>query len=326
MKKFLFIYLFLILIPLKAQSKLVFTSIDYQNDDVRAAICESDGSNRLELGFNKTYLPVWFNNKIILNSDTFIWECDTAGSNLTRLFPGYRVTPSHNQEKFAFYNEDGIGIADVNRKLIKQISVDALNDAAITWSKNDDKVSFFGSEKMKCYLFNLLNDSLETFGDSILHPLWNSSNDYVLYNHALTTDSFEVVLQLDGINDSKKVISKKDENAVVPIWSNDGNKIAYLSFKSAVEYSQFTDMYSCNLIIYELGKDTSQVISENASFTDKAFPQMCFDEKDEFIYFTKINKNGIGSIARINLSTLQEEVISKDSNLDERFPLVKTFR
>ena len=121
------------------------------------------------------------------------------------------------------------------------------------------------------------------------------------------------------------IINKKDENAVVPIWSNAGDKIAYLSFKTVVQNSPESDLYPCNLMLYDVGKRSSQILSGDASFTDKAFPQMCFDEKDEYIYFTKINEAGLGSIARINLKTLQQETISKDSNLDERFPSVKNF-
>lgn len=324
MIKVIFIIACIILTKSYSQTKIIFTAIDYNHDEVRATICESDGSKRNELGFNKTYLPVWFNDKILLNSDTFIWQCDTSGENLLKLFPGYRVSVSNNKKMFAFYNKDGIGISDEVGKVVKRIMVNAFQDAAITWSKNDDKVSYFDPDKKICYLFNLTNDSLEIFGDSIFHPLWNRENDYVLYNRALSNGKFAVVLKSKQTQ-SELIINKQNENAVVPIWSNSGDKIAYLSFQTEIENSPETDIYTCNLVLYDLKKGTTQILVTDAGFTDKSYPQLCFDEKDEFLYYTKVNEIGLGSIARVSLNTLQRETISKDFNIDERFPLVKTF-
>lgn len=322
MRKFLTTLFILAAIQLHPQTKIVFTAIDYPNDEVRAVICDSDGNNRIELGFNKTYLPVWFNDKILLNSDTFIWQCDSSGENLQKLFPGYRAVVSNNKKMFAFYDRDGIGIADASCKVIKQIAVNAFEDAAITWAKNDDKVSYFDPEKKISYLFNLKNDSLEIFGDSIYHPLWNPRNELVLYNQTLHDEKFCVVVK-NIKSDSKNVISGQNENAVVPIWSSAGNKIAYLSFRTPIENSPQSDIFPCNLILYDLENKVSTILTSEAGFTDKAFPQMCFDERDEFLYFTKINENNLGSIARINLKTFKQETISVNMLLDERFPLVK---
>lgn len=309
---------------LHAQTKIVFTAIDYQYEEVRAVIFNEDGSNRTELGFNKTYLPVWFNDKILMNSDTFIWQCDTSGTNLVKLFAGYRASISNNKKMCAFYDKDGIAISDEQGKILKRIAVNTFEDAAVTWSKNDDKVSYFDPDKKVCFLFNLSNDSIEVFGDSIYHPLWNLKNDFVLYNQAKADGKYDVVLKTIQ-SDSTKVINSDKENAVVPIWSSDGKKIAYLAFDLEIENSLNTDIYSCKLILYDLEKQEKRVLAADAGFTDKAFPQMCFDEKDEFIYFTKINENSLGSIARINLKTFRQEVISKDPTLDERFPHVKSF-
>ncbi len=324
-KTLTFSYLFFFSIQSYTQTKIVFTSIDYSNEEVRAVICEDDGNNRNELGFSKTYLPVWFNDKILLNSDTFIWQCDTSGENLSKLFPGYKVSVSNNKKMFAFYDKDGIGIADLSNRIVKQIMVNAFKDAAITWSKNDDRVSYFDPEKGICYLFNLTNDSLEVFGDSIFHPLWNLNNDYVLYNQTLSDGKFDVVLKnvLTGL---QTIINKKDENVVVPIWSNFGNKVAYLSFNDNIENLPQTDLYPCRLVLYDIESKNSTTLSTEAAFTDKAFPQMCFDNNDEFIYFTKINENGLGSIARVNLKNLNQDVISRDLTLDERFPQVCIFK
>ena len=324
MKTFLLIFALSVITRLCSQTKIVFTAIDYQHDEVRAVICNSNGSSRTELGFNKTYLPVWLKDKILLNSDTFIWQCDTSGSNLQKLLAGYRVTVSNNENMFAFYDKDGIAISDVKGNITKRIEVSIFEDAAITWSKNDDKVSFFDPDKKVCFLFNLTNDSIEVFGDSIYHPLWNLKNDLVLFNKAKADGRFDVVLKKMN-SDSAVIINSAIENAVVPIWSNDGSKVAFLSFETEIENSLQTDLFPCKLVLYDLETRNKRVLSADAGFTDKAFPQMCFDGKDEFISFTKINENGIGSIARVNLQTFEQEVISKNPALDERFPHVKSF-
>lgn len=325
MKKFLTVYLVLLAIQLYSQTKIVFTAIDYSINEVRASICDSDGNNRNELGFNKTYLPVWFNDKILLNSDSFIWQCDTSGENLQKLFPGYRASVSNSKKMFAFYDRDGIAIADEKGKVIKQISVNTFQDAAITWTKNDDKVSYFDPEKKICYLFNLTTDSLEIFGDSIYHPVWSPKNNFLLYNQALQDGKFSIVLKNLQTN-VKVIVNKNNENTVVPIWSNTGNKIAYLSFKIAVEDTPESDLIPCSLILYDIASRKSILLSEEAGFTDKAYPQMCFDDEDKFLYFTKINEYNLGSIARVSLLTLQQENISNNASIDERIPQIKTFK
>lgn len=321
---FLLLFLFLSF-HLFPQTKILFTAIDYSSGEVRATICDEYSTNRHDLGFNKTYLPVWFGEKILLNSDNFIWQCDTAGERLTQLFLGYRVSVSNDKKMAAFYTSEGINIADESGKVIKQIFVNTLNDAAITWSRDDDKISYFDPDKQKCFLFNLKNDSIEVFGDSIFHPLWNPTKNYLLFNRALSDGKFNIVVR-DLLNGIEFIINKTGENALVPIWSSDGSKIAYLSFKTFLESSPETDLYACDLILFDLEKKSHKKLASNAGFTDKAFPQMSFDEKDEFLYFTLVNDNGLGSIARVNLRSMKQETIGKDNQIDERFPHVKTFR
>jgi hypothetical protein len=319
-----------------AQIKIIFTSIDYNTEDVRAVICDFDGSNRIDLGFNKTYLPVWFNDKILFNSDTYMWECDTAGNNLKQLPEGFRISVSNDKTKFAFYNSKGIAISDSSGKIIKQILVDAWEDITITWSKDDEMISFYNPELDICYLFKLSNDSLMVFGDSIYHPLWNKKNDKILYNK-ITDEGFFDVMLIDSLGSKNPVrINSEKELAVVPVWSNSGEKIAYLSAAAEPEEEWITDMLTSKLILYDLNTSASIILTERAGFTDQAFPQIFFDENDEYIYFTSINDNGMGALTRINLNFLnnsdlsgqlpiQIEIISKDSSVDDRFPQVKKF-
>ena len=52
-------------------------------------------------------------------------------------------------------------------------------------------------KKSVTYLI-LTNDSLEIFGDSIYHPLWNPANDFIIFNRARQME--------DSIYSDKKII------------------------------------------------------------------------------------------------------------------------
>ncbi|MEO8398422.1 MAG: hypothetical protein ABI550_01265 [Ignavibacteriaceae bacterium] len=319
--------LVLILLPFLSfpQTKIIYTAVDYSLNEVRAAICDSSGSNKYDLGFSKTYLPVWFGDNILFNSDTYIWKCDTVGGNLTKMMEGFRVSVSHDETMFAFYNLKGIGIADTSGKIIKQYLVEPWRDVTITWSKNDDQISYYNLEKETCYLFNLENDSLINFGEEIFNPLWHKSNSYILYNQKNKDGLFDVIL--NSIEKNKRLIlNSPGEMALVPIWSNDGTKIAYLVIKDKPKMEVQTDMLESTLMLYDLKTKAHTILTGDAGFTDQAFPQMSFDKNDKNIYYTSISSTGIGTLTKINLKTLSKEIISRNKNIDERFPLVKTFK
>jgi hypothetical protein len=320
MLKFLLLFFPIFILP---QTKIVYTAVDYSLGEVRAAICDDNGGNKYDLGFSKTYLPVWFGENIVYNSDTFIWQCDTTGENLKQVIDGYRIAVSHDQKKYAFYDFNGIGVVDNSGKLIKQIFVDAWQDVTITWSSNDEHLSFYNNEKDECFLFHLEKDSLISFGKGIYHPLWNKTNGNILYNERTIDDLYDVVIK--DTSGKTEIINKPGEMAVVPIWSSSGTKVAYMIIKYQAEQNVDSDMLESTLMLYDTGSKTIKMLANDAGFTDQAFPQMCFDENDNFIYYTAINELGLGSLKKINLNSLESFTISKDPNIDERFPQVKTF-
>lgn len=309
-----------------SQTKIIYTSVDYVHEEVRAAISDSAGKNKTDLGFSKTYLPVWFGSNILFNSDTYIWQCDTTGNNLTQVMPGFRVSVSNDKKKFAFYNAEGIGISDSSLKIIKQVYVEPWEDVTITWTQDDDKISFYNKKKEQCFLFNLSRDSIIEFGSKIIQPLWHLNNSIVLYNRGDQSGRFDVVL-FDEASQDSSVISQPDEMALVPVWSSGGDKIAYLSIKEgkADSLGIITDMIFADLILYDLQADEKKILTADAGFTDKAFPQMFFDEEDSYLYYTAITGNGTGALAKINLETFWKTILIKEPLIDERFPHVKTF-
>ena len=320
--------LLLILVPFTifSQTKIVFTSVDASNDEVRAQVFNENGNNRIDLGFSKTYLPVWFGDKILYNSDTYIWECDTTGENLKQREDGFRISVSHDQTKYAFYNNDGIGIADTSGKIINQVMVEAWPNVTITWSLDDSKISYYDIEKEKCFLFDLKNDSLITFGEWIYHPLWHKNQNKILYNKAAGEEEFDVVIQDSMDFSTAAIINKPGEMAVVPVWSDLGDKIAYLVIKKDSAVQVDSDMLPSFLMLYNLNTKEHTMLADDAGFTDEAFPQISFDARDENIYYTAINENGLGEIKKINLLTREEFTLSDNPSIDDRFPQVKTFK
>lgn len=308
-----------------AQTRIIYTAVDYINNEVRAAVCNEDGKNKYDLGINRTYLPVWFGDNILFNSDTYIWQCDSTGENLKQLMPGYRVSVSHNQKKYAFYSSSGISIADTSHKVIKEILIDPWEDVAITWSKDDTKISYFNLATNKLYLFDLFKDSVSTIGDHVYHPLWNPSDRRILYNQKNEDNLFGVYV-IDSLNSrDKNLISLSGEMAVVPVWSNDGNKIAYMVIHKEQDDSLQTDMFFSDIILFNTKTGERKILTSSAGFTDQAFPQIEFDENDWYLYYTTITNYGTGALARIELATGKTEIISNDPKIDDRFPHVKKF-
>jgi len=307
---------------LYSQGNILFTYVDYKNGEVRAAICDQSGNNRNDLGFNKTYLPVWFNGKIILNSLNYIWICERNGANFTKIREGFRASSSLSNKYFAFYTQEGIAIFDSSFKLRKELSLNVWTDVSVTWLKNDSVISFFDSEKESTVLFNIENDSLYIFGKDIYHPIWNPKSGDIIYNKILSNGNFAIYKSLDdmpGENDS--LLTLQTENAIVPVWSNNYDKIAYMRIKEDSLQTIESDMLSAEIILYDLCLNKYSLISEDAGYTDQAYPQFSFDENDEYIYYTALTENGSGIIKKININTLKAEIITKDLQIDERIPL-----
>jgi hypothetical protein len=322
------ITLFLIITDISiCQSKILYTYIDNSQNEVRAAMVDEDGTNNIDLGFNKTFLPTWMNEKIILSSQNFIWMSDTNGYDMKKIGLGYRASVSYKEDKLAFYNKDGIIIYDSIGKFLKQIEIEPWFDVSITWLANDSCISYYELKNQACKIFNLCTDSIWVFGDYIYHPVWCPKNNWILFNKQLEDGIFAVFYTDKFTNDESSIqVSKNGEMCVVPIWSNDGEKIAYLRIKPDSLQNIETDMFISDLIMYDVKSDKQTVLTNNAGFTDQAFPQICFDDTDENIYFTSLNENGTGSLSKINLNTMQATLISINKDRDERLPHFRNFQ
>lgn len=309
-------------VPLFSQGNILFTYVDYKNDEVRAAVCDQSGNNRIDLGFNKTYLPVWFKGKIILNSLNYIWTCEVNGENFTKIGEGFRASSSISNRYFAFYTQEGIAIYDSSYKLKKELSLNVWTDVSITWLNNDSIISFFDTEKESTVLFNIETDSLYIYGKDIYHPVWNKKTGEIVYNKILDNGNFAIFKSSSdtpGISDS--ILTLASENAIVPIWSNSYDKIAYMRIKEDSLQSIDSDMMLADIILYDFMTKKYYMIAGDAGYTDQAYPQFSFDETDENLFYTALNQEGSGIIKKINIKTLQTDQITKDLQIDERIPL-----
>ncbi|MHC1739305.1 MAG: hypothetical protein AB9882_14965 [Ignavibacteriaceae bacterium] len=309
-------------VRLYSQGNILFTYVDYKNEEVRAAVCDGYGGSRIDLGFNKTYLPIWFNGKIILNSLNYIWSCEINGENFSKIGEGFRASSSLSNKYFAFYTQEGIAIFDSSYKLKKELSLNVWTDVSITWLNNDSIISFFDTEKESTVLFNIETDSLYIYGKDIYHPIWNKKTGEIVYNKILENGNFAIFkssLDTPNINDS--LLTLDSENAIVPVWSNNYDKIAYMRIKEDSLQSIDSDMMLADIILYDFPAKKHYLISGDAGYTDQAYPQFSFDDTDENLFYTALSQDGSGIIKKINIKSLHTDIITKDLKIDERIPL-----
>lgn len=319
----LIIVLFGILsVALFGQGRILFTYVDHENGEVRASICDENGENKMDIGFNKTYLPVWFNGKVLLNSLNYIWRCESNGENFTKIGEGFRASSSTTGKYFSFYTRDGIAVFDSNYNAKKNLVLDVWTDVSVTWIKNDSIISFYDPKKESTIFFNIENDSLYSFGKEIFHPVWSKVTREIIYNKVLNNGNFAIFLNKSS-NPSEKdlVLTAESENALVPIWSNNFDKIAYLRIKEDSLQTIDSDMLLADLILYDLVTRKYQILVRDAGYTDQAYPQFSFDDVDENIFYTSLSDRGTGIIKKVNLESLKTEIISKNILIDERIPL-----
>lgn len=320
--KIFLLLLFILSASIHSQEKILYTYVDYKLGEVRAAILNTANKERTDLGFNKTYLPAWLGDKILFNGQNYIWRCNEDGNDLKKITDGFRVSVSADQNLFAFYSKNGISIYDSSLNLFKELDVDAWTDVSITWLKNDSAISYYNLDKQTCYLYFIYEDSVTQFGEYVYHPLQFGSQ--VIFNRMDETGLFSVYIhEVDKEIESARKISEADEMAVVPMWSHDGKEICYLRVKPDSAQNIQSDMFRSELIFYDLEKSTYKILSDDAAFTDQAFPQFTFSQDGEYIFYTAIVENGNGVIKIISLINFEVEQLTDDVWLDERFPICK---
>jgi len=111
------------------------------------------------------------------------------------------------------------------------------------------------------------------------------------------------------------------ENSIVPIWSPSGRFIVYMTLLSKNSI-QNSDFIPARIVLYDTKSKTKQIISEDAGFTEGAYPQFSFSKDERYFYYTAIRENGTGTIIQVDLnSNFEKRILINDSNLDARLPL-----
>lgn len=312
---------FFVSIKISPQENILYTYVDYRSGEVRAAMLNTASNERLDLGFNKTYLPAWIGNKILFNGQNFIWRCNDDGSELTKIGDGYRVSVSQNENLFAFYSKNGISIYDSSLNFLKEIEVETWTDVSITWLKNDSAISFYNLQKQICYLYFIFEDSIAQLGEFIYHPIQSGSQ--IVFNK-LEKGIYSIFLMNETESPAiARLISNGFDNSVVPIFSHDGNKICYLKILPDSLQNIQSDMFRSELVLYDIEKSETKILATDAAFTDQAFPQFTFSNSGEEIFYTAMNENGLGVLKKISLRNKPIEQLTIDPALDERFPICR---
>ncbi|MBI2417922.1 MAG: hypothetical protein HYV28_08470 [Ignavibacteriales bacterium] len=301
---------------LSAQSAYIYTYVDYKNQDARIAIQNEKTGKSFDVGFIQSHLPIWAGNEVIFNGQNTIWKCDREGENLRRISPGFRASLSHDGSKYACYTGEGITVFDTSGKMLKILDLTPWIDITITWKPGDSVITYFSEEKQSCMMYFLNNDSISTLGKRIYQPTWNS-HGICLYNKLEESGMYQVYTKQGG---RERKISFDDRMAVVPSWSNSGKAIAYLSVLPDSVQPGNTDMYVSELMLYETATGNTTILTSDAGFNDKVFPQLAFSEDDSFIYYTAVAENGNGKLKKINARTLESFVLREGAMIDCRFP------
>lgn len=320
MRYFFFIIYFFIFSQVFPQ--VVFTAINHSLNDVRACFFDDSTNEIIELSSNNSYLPVWFDDKIIFNFGNHVWLTDKTGNEQRILFEGVKPVVSKKNKFIAAYTRDGIVVADSQFKILKTIEVNYWDKITPTFSFDECSVSYYDKERESTFLFNWFNETNKQFGKMIYHPTWSPDGKKILLNTGKIDEDFRV-----GIVDSSwkegdpiSFITSKNENCILPIWSPRQNYIAYMILKSNKTLPN-SDFIPGSIILYNISTRVKTVIAEDAGFTEGAYPQFCFDREEKFFYYTAINDLGYGIIARINLKdNYEKKNLTNDINLDCRLP------
>lgn len=306
----------LLVLTQHAQTRVLLTYVDNASGEARVGVWNEKEKSMLDLGFNKTYHPAKFGEKILMNGDSFVWSCAADGSGLRKIIYGYKAAVSHREDKFACYTGKGIGIVDSSGKTLKEIEVDPWTDMSVTWSENDESIYYYELVRQTCYRYDLHNDSLSVFGRGVYQPVF--FNGRIAFNK-LSEDGIYSVFHGNTIADAKE-ISGKMEMALVPSLSHNGRFVAYLSILPDSLQPAHTDMFRGRLCLYDSQSGNTTILSENAGFSDQVFPQASFSEDDRHILFTTIGEQGFGEIYCINVLTGNYTFKIAKSGMDIRFP------
>lgn len=318
------IFIGLVILRLSLYSQIVFTGMDRLTGNVKAFYLNVETEQLIELSYSNSYLPRWLNeNQIVLNIGNSIFKVDKFHEQQIYFFEGYMPAVSNSGKYIAAYSQKGITIADSTGKILRVFEVDYWSKITPIFSHDEKSVFYYDKKREATFKFDWEKLTNHLFAHYVFHPVYSSDGSKLLINIGKVDSNFRVGIVDTSWNENQPVnyITSIYENSIVPIWSPSGRFIAYMTLLSnnAVQNSDFIP---ARIVLYDTKSKTKQIISEDAGFTEGAYPQFSFSKDERYFYYTAIRENGTGTIVQVDLfSNFEKKVLINDSNLDARLPL-----
>lgn len=303
--------------------QIVFTGFDRLTETVRAFYLDIDYGQISELSYANSYLPRWLNeNYIILNIGNSIFKVDKFRQKQFFFFEGFMPVVSPSGKYVAAYSPKGIIVADSSGKILSILEVDYWNKATILFSYDEKSVFYYDKFRDATFRFDWEKQTNNLFGHNVIHPLVSPDGKKILVNIGKMDSNFRVgIVPLDWKENSPiNFITSVYDNSIVPVWSPSGRFIAYMMLLANQPLPN-TDLIPARIILYDTRNGSKQIISEDAGFTESAYPQFSFSSDEKFFFYTAIRENGTGTIVQINLSDLTKRILIDDPQLDARIPI-----
>ncbi len=182
---------------------------------------------------------------------------------------------------------------------------------------------YYDKKREATFRFNWEEQRNHLFGHYIFHPVYSPDGSKILINVGKVDSNFRVGIVNPDWNENQPInyITSSYENSIVPIWSPSGQFIAYMTLltKSTIPNSDFIP---ARIVLYNTKTKTKEIISEDAGFTEGAYPQFSFSKDERYFYYTAVRENGAGTIVQVDLlKNLEKKILINDPDIDARLPI-----
>ncbi|MCX8056321.1 MAG: hypothetical protein N3F03_01770 [Ignavibacteria bacterium] len=315
---------FVLLIISNLRGQIVFTGVDRLTQTVKAFHLNIENEQLLELSYSNSYLPRWLNeNYIVMNIGNSIFKVDKFREKQFYFFDGYMPVVSKSGKYVAAYSKDGITIADSSGKILKVLEVDCWSKVTPIFSFDEKSIFYYDKKREACFKFNWEEQTNHIFAHYVFHPIFSPDGSKILINVGKVDSNFRIGIVNAEWKENQPInyITSSYENSIVPIWSPTGRYVAYLSLLSKSTYPN-SDFIPARIVLYDTQTRTKHILTEDAGFTEGAYPQFSFSKDERFFYYTAIRENGTGTIGQLDLqNNLEKKFLINDPNIDARLPL-----
>lgn len=318
------IFLFLIVLYYNSYSQVVFTGVDRLTQSVKAFYLNIETEQLNELSYSNSYLPRWLNeNYIVLNIGNSVFKVDKLREKQIYFFEGFMPVVSNSGKFVAAYSKNGITISDSSGKVLRVLEVDYWSKVTPIFSYDEENIFYYDKKREATFKFNWVKLTNHLFAHYVFHPIYSPDGRKLLINIGKVDSNFRIGIVDTNWTEYQPInyITSAFENSIVPIWSPSGNYVAYMILLSKSPAAN-SDLIPASIVLYDVKTKTKKIISEDAGFTEGAYPQFSFSQDEKYFYYTAIRENGTGTIIQVNLlNNFEKRILIADNNIDARIPI-----